>query len=54
MQISSKYDLTVIIPTYNEENNIEEMIRAIDSVCKANEINEEILVVDDKDRKSVV
>jgi dolichol-phosphate mannosyltransferase len=47
MQISSKYDLTVIIPTFNEENNIGEMIRAVDAVCKAHEINEDILVVDD-------
>ncbi len=41
------YDLTVIIPTFNEEDNIEKMIVAVDSICKAHNIIEEILVVDD-------
>jgi dolichol-phosphate mannosyltransferase len=41
------YDLTVIIPTFNEEENIEKMIVAVDTICKAYNITEEILVVDD-------
>jgi dolichol-phosphate mannosyltransferase len=41
------YDLTVIIPTFNEEENIEKMIVAVDTICKAHKITEEILVVDD-------
>jgi dolichol-phosphate mannosyltransferase len=41
------YDLTVIIPTFNEEDNIEKMIVAVDTICKAHNIIEEILVVDD-------
>lgn len=41
------YDLTVIIPTFNEEENIEKMIVTVDTICKAHKITEEILVVDD-------
>jgi dolichol-phosphate mannosyltransferase len=42
-----RIDLTVIIPTFNEEENIEKMIITVDSICKAHNITEEILVVDD-------
>ncbi len=51
-----EYQLTVIIPTYNEETNIEKIIPAIDHVCKEHNIREEILVVDDnsKDRTKVL
>lgn len=42
-----RFDLTVIIPTFNEEDNIEKMIMTVDSICKAHYITEEILVVDD-------
>lgn len=42
------YDLTVIIPTFNEEENIERMIITVDSICKAHAIKEEILIVDDR------
>ena len=41
-------DLTVIIPTFNEEENIERMIVTVDTICKAHNITEEILVVDDR------
>lgn len=46
------FDMTVIIPTFNEEENIEKMVITVDAICKAHEISEEILVVDDnsKDR----
>jgi dolichol-phosphate mannosyltransferase len=41
------FDLTVIIPTFNEEENIERMIVTVDTICKAHNITEEILIVDD-------
>jgi dolichol-phosphate mannosyltransferase len=41
------YDITVIIPTFNEEANIKNIIDAVDGVLKKNAINGEILVVDD-------
>jgi len=41
------FDLTVIIPTFNEEENIEKMVLAVDAICRAHNITEEILVVDD-------
>jgi dolichol-phosphate mannosyltransferase len=41
------FDMTVIIPTFNEEDNIERMIVTVNAICKANDITEEILVVDD-------
>jgi len=41
------YDLTVIIPTFNEKANIVPMIQMIDRICQSANIKEEILVVDD-------
>ncbi len=41
------HDLTVIIPTYNEEANIRNIITEVDAVFKRNNLNGEILVVDD-------
>lgn len=42
-----RYDLTVLIPTFNERENISRMVAIVDAICKTNSINEEILVVDD-------
>jgi dolichol-phosphate mannosyltransferase len=47
-------DLTVIIPTFNEEENIRNMIVTIDAICRAHDINEEILVVDDNSRDGTI
>jgi dolichol-phosphate mannosyltransferase len=41
------YDLTVVIPTFNEKENIGLMIEAVHSICTENNIFEEIVVVDD-------
>jgi dolichol-phosphate mannosyltransferase len=41
------YDLTVIIPTYNEESNIRNIIMAVDAVFHEHSLNGQILVVDD-------
>jgi dolichol-phosphate mannosyltransferase len=41
------YDLTVIIPTFNEEANIGKIVSEVDKVFRDNELNGEILVVDD-------
>jgi dolichol-phosphate mannosyltransferase len=41
------YDLTVVIPTYNESENIEEIILKIDHIFSKNNIRGQILVVDD-------
>ncbi len=48
------FDLTVIIPTFNEEENIEKMVLAVDSVCRAHNISEEILVVDDSSADNTI
>ena len=42
-----RFDLTVLIPTFNERENIGKMVNAVDTICKAHSINEEILVIDD-------
>ncbi|NOR85024.1 glycosyltransferase [archaeon] len=39
--------LSIIIPTYNEKDNIEKLISEIDSILKKRKISYEILVVDD-------
>ncbi len=41
------YDLTVIIPTFNEEANIRNIVTEVDMVFKKAGLNGEILVVDD-------
>jgi dolichol-phosphate mannosyltransferase len=41
------YELTVIIPTFNEESNIERIISEVDLVFHQSKINGEILIVDD-------
>ena len=41
------YDLTVIIPTFNEEANIRNIVLAVDAVFRENTLNGQVLVVDD-------
>jgi len=48
------YDITVIIPTFNEEGNIGNMVETIHRVCQADGINAEILVVDDNSRDGTI
>lgn len=48
------YDLSVIIPTFNEEENILRIIEEVDAVLKKNAINGEILVVDDNSRDGTI
>lgn len=42
-----KYDISIIIPTFNEAENIENITRAVSGILKDKGINGEILVVDD-------
>jgi dolichol-phosphate mannosyltransferase len=41
------YDVSVVVPTYNEALGIEKLIAALTDVFKANGINGEIVIVDD-------
>lgn len=41
------YDLTVIIPTFNEEANIRNIVMAVDAVFREHSLHGQILVVDD-------
>lgn len=40
--------ISIVLPTYNEVENIEPMIKKVESVFKKNSLKGEILVVDDK------
>jgi len=48
------FDLTVIIPTFNEEENIEKMVLTVDGICTTHDIDEEILVVDDSSQDNTL
>jgi len=48
------YDLSVIIPTFNEEENILTIIAEVDAVLKKSNLNGEILVVDDNSRDRTI
>jgi dolichol-phosphate mannosyltransferase len=48
------YDLTVIIPTFNEEANIRNIVMAVDAVFHENSLHGQILVVDDKSSDATI
>lgn len=48
--VKNSVDLSIVIPTYNEEENIEELINKIQSEFKKNKIFGEIIVVDDNSK----
>ncbi len=48
------YDMTVIIPTFNEEGNIAAIIDAVNGVFQRSGIRGEILVVDDSSRDRTI
>jgi dolichol-phosphate mannosyltransferase len=48
------YHMTVLIPPFNERENIGRMVTIVDGICKAHSINEEILVVDDNSRDGTI
>lgn len=50
----AKYELTVIIPTFNEEVNIARIIEAVNSTLSLNKIHGEILIVDDESRDKTI
>ena len=48
------YDLTVIIPTFNEEANIRTIVTAVDAVCREHSLHGQILVVDDNSSDATI
>jgi dolichol-phosphate mannosyltransferase len=48
------YDLTVIIPTFNEEANIRSIVMAVDAVCHEHSLHGQILVVDDNSSDATI
>lgn len=48
------YDLTVIIPTFNEEANIRNIVMAVDAVFHENSLHGQILVVDDNSSDNTI
>lgn len=48
------YDLTVIIPTFNEEANIRNIVMAVDAVFHEHSLNGQILVVDDNSHDGTI
>ena len=52
--MDAQYEITVIIPTFNEEANIADIIEAVNSTLSANNIRGGILVVDDESRDKTI
>ena len=48
------YDLTVIIPTFNEEANIRNIVMAVDAVFHEHSIHGQIIVVDDNSSDATI
>jgi dolichol-phosphate mannosyltransferase len=48
------YDLTVIIPTFNEEANIRNIVMAVDAVFHEHSIHGQVLVVDDNSSDATI
>jgi dolichol-phosphate mannosyltransferase len=48
------YDLTVIIPTFNEEANIRNIVMAVNAVYYEHSLNGQILVVDDNSSDATI
>jgi len=48
------YDLTVIIPTFNEEANIRNIVMAVNAVFHENSLHGQILVVDDNSSDNTI
>jgi dolichol-phosphate mannosyltransferase len=48
------YDLTVIIPTFNEEANIRNIVMAVDAVFHEHSLNGQVLVVDDNSSDNTI
>ena len=51
---NKRYRITVIIPTFNEIDNIENITKAVLDVFDKNGIDGEILVVDDKSKDGTI
>jgi dolichol-phosphate mannosyltransferase len=45
--VSTALPFSIVVPTYNEAGGIEDLLRALDGVFRANELDGEIIVVDD-------
>ncbi len=45
--MNSAFPFSIVIPTYNEAGGIEDLLRALDGVFRANALDGEIVVVDD-------
>ncbi|RXE55414.1 dolichyl-phosphate beta-D-mannosyltransferase [Methanoculleus taiwanensis] len=52
--MNTDYDLSVIIPTFNEEENIAAIVEAVDDVLTASGLRGEILIVDDNSRDGTI
>jgi dolichol-phosphate mannosyltransferase len=48
------YDLTVIIPTFNEEANIRNIVMSVEAVFHENSLNGQILIVDDNSSDNTI
>lgn len=45
--VKEKIGISIVVPLYNEEGNVEELHREIKSVCEANKYDYEIIFIDD-------
>ena len=45
--MNNKLDISVVVPLYNEEESLPELLQWIDRVAKENELSYEVILIDD-------
>ena len=45
--MNKHFDISVVVPLYNEEESLPELVAWIDRVCQAEKLSYEVIMIDD-------